>query len=325
MSVFTAVLMNNFRRLMEQKQRLLLFPILTAAAIAGALFLNTKADVAGNIAVISQSNAFPSTIYLNVTQLEHAPAMSELVAGKYDAVVVFDDQGGYEIQTLKSDDFKQMIHAIIANPSAFHADTIDSRGKGTNIIGFILMFVLMQGVSLMFMFAEDKEKKQLQRIAASPVSFMGYLGAHSFFTFIFLFVPTAVMLSIAHAIPGIDMGFGLMTYLLLIALQCALATSFALFLVALFKKSDTSNMTGSANVVLTSVLAGSFYSFDKGNKVLETIIQVLPQKAFLSLSNALEKGLDISSWFHYGLYIVALVVVFMVIAVVKTRNDYVKS
>jgi ABC-2 type transport system permease protein len=325
MRVFIAVLKNNFRRLMEQKQRLLLFPILTAASIAGAIFFNTKADIAGNIAVVAEIGTFPSIAYLNVTQLEQAPTLSELLAGRYDAVVVFDDQGGYEIQTIKSDEFKQILSSIISDPSANHAGAVGSRGKGTNIVGFILMFVMMQGVSLMFMFAEDKEKKQIRRVAASPVSFTWYLCAQSFFTFTFLFIPIAIMLSAAYVIPGIDMGFSLATYLLLAALQCALATSFGLFLVALFKKSDSSNMIGSASVVLTSVLAGSFYSFDKGNKVLETIIKVLPQKAFLSMSDSLERGLDMSAWFFNALYITAFVAVFILIAVVKTRKDYVKN
>ena len=113
--------------------------------------------------------------------LEREPPLSELVASKYDAVVVFDSQGGYEMRTIKSDEFKQTLGTILSDPAAYHADSMESRGKGTNIIGFILMFVLMQGVALMFLFAEDKEKRQIQRIAASPVSFMGYLCAHGFF------------------------------------------------------------------------------------------------------------------------------------------------
>ena len=323
MRVFAAVLKNNFSRLTEQKQRLLLFPILAATAIAGAIFLNTKADIAGNIAVVSESGASFSSAYLHITQLEQAPPLSELVAGRYDAVVIFDEQGGYEIRTIKSDEFKQTLEAIISDPSAFHSGGVASRGRGTNIVGFVLMFVLMQGVSLMFMFAEDKEKKQIRRVAASPVSFAGYLCAHGFFTFVFLFVPTAVMLSVAYVIPGVDMGFGLVIYLALTALQCALATSFGLFLVALFEKSDTSNMIGSASVILTSVLAGSFYSFEKGNRALEAIIKILPQKALLSLSDSLEQGMGLSSWFLSGLYIVVLIMVFILIAAVKTRKDYI--
>ena len=177
---------------MEQKQRLLLFPILTAAAIAGAIFFNAKADIAGNIVVVSDIDTLSSTAYLNVTMLERAPPMSELVAGRYDAVVVFDDQGGFDIQTIKSDDFKQILSAIISDPFADHTGAAGLRGKGTNIIGFIL-------------------------------------------------------------------------------------------------------------------------------------IKVLPQKAYLSMSDSLEKGLDISTWSYNGLYIAALIAVFILIAVVKTRKDYVRS
>jgi ABC-2 type transport system permease protein len=121
------------------------------------------------------------------------------------------------------------------------------------------------------------------------------------------------------------MGFGIVTCLCLTALQCALVTSFGLLLVALFEKSDSSNMVGSASAVLTSVLAGSFYSFDKGNKVLETFIKILPQKAFLSMSDSLEKGLGISSWYLNGLYIAVAIFAFTAIAVVKTQKDYVRN
>jgi len=309
---------------MEQKQRLLLFPILTTVAIAGAIFLNTQADKAGNIAIVSSGVLVPSFEFLNVTLLDESPPLSELVAGKYDAVIAFDEQGGYEIQTFKSDEYRQMLEAVIEDPTSIQISDIGVRGNGTNIIGFIMMFVLMQGASLMFMFAEDKEKKQIHRIAASPVSFVGYLFAYSFFCFAFLFIATAVMLGIAFIVPGVDMGFGFFTYLSLIALLCALSTSFGLFLVSLFKSADTSNMASSASVVLTSVLAGSFYSFDKGNGVLAAIIKILPQKAVLSLSESLEQGLSISSWFSDCAYVFVLIAIFMSIAVTKTRKDYMR-
>jgi ABC-2 type transport system permease protein len=325
MKVFIAVLINNTRRLLEQKQRLLLFPILTAVAIIAAMFFNTKSDVVGNVAVVSPSASLQSSDFLNVTRLDSAPPMSELVAGKYDAVVTYDSQGGYAIQTIKSEEFAQELDGVLKNPSDRRAGSAEPRGKGTNILGFILMFVMMQGFSLMFLFAEDKEKKQIQRVAASPVPFASYLCAHSFFTFMFLFLPIAAMLSAAYAISGNDVGFGLMPCILLAALQCAFAATFAQFFISLFKNSDTSNMIGSASVVLTSVLAGSFYSFDKGNKALEAIIKVLPQKAFLSLSDSIEKGTGMSSWLPYGLYIAMLIVAFSAVAVAKTQKEYVRG
>ena len=331
MRIFTAILKNNLRRLRERKSRFFMFVILTAAAIAAALFINTKAEIAGHIAVVSHVPAYSDrqigfpTEYLNVTVLKEEPPMSELVSGKYDAVVIVDEWLNYKIKTIKSDDFKHTLESIIADPTGYHATEIRNRGNGTNIVGFMLMFIFMQGVSMMFMFAEDKEKKQISRITASPISFTGYLCGHTFFAFAFLVAPIMLMLTAAQLIFRVDMGFDLRHYLGLISLISALATSFAIFLIALFRKSDTSNMLGSAIVTLTSLLAGGFYSFDKGNRILETAIKVLPQKAFLSMADLIERGKGISSWYHYGLYIVALTIIFFAAAIIKTRKDYVKN
>lgn len=321
MNVFTAILGNNLRRLGAHISRLLLFLVLTAAAIAAALFVNAKAEIAGHVAVVAPSEVATLSTNLNITLLEAAPPLSELVSGKYDAVIIFDASGRHEIRTIKSDDFKDLLETILSDPSSHHTAAIRSRGHGTNIIGFLIMFIFMQGVSMMFMFAEDKEKKQIKRIAASPVSFTGYLCAHSFFAFAFLLVPIMSMLLVARLL-GVEIGLGLMDYFLLLSLICALSTSFALFLVALFAKSDTSNMLGSAISVLTSLLAGGFYAFDKGNKALEGMIKVLPQKAFLSMSDMIEQGKAWSTWVPHGLYVFALTVFFFVAAIIKTRKDH---
>jgi len=76
---------------------------------------------------------------------------------------------------------------------------------------------------------------------------------------------------------------------------------------------------------LTSILAGCFYAFDKGNRILEIIITALPQKALLSMSNALEQGGDLSRWLPYGLYVIALVAALLIVAVLKTRRDFVRN
>jgi len=326
MRAFTAVLKNDLWRSMEHKSRFFLFTFLTAGAIIAAIFMNTGANMAGNIAVVSKNDLdFSSTHYLNSTQLETAPPMSDLVMGKYDAIVIFDESGGHTIQTIRNDEFKQTIDAIISDPSGYHSEIIDTRGIGTNIIGFMTMFILMQGNSIMFLFAEDKEKKQIRRIAASPVSFTGYLCGHSFFVFAFLLAPSMIMLSLVKIMLNIDIGFGLLDYLFLVSLICALATAFSLFLNALVKTSDSASMIGSASIVLTSILAGSFYPFEKGNKILETAVRILPQKAYITLSDLMENGKNISAWFPYGLYVIILIVLFFSIAVIKTRKNYVKS
>jgi len=131
------------------------------------------------------------------------------------------------------------------------------------------------------------------------------------------------MLFITKFILRLDIGLGLLNYLFLISMLCALSSSFTIFASALFKKSETANMAVSSIVVLTSILAGSFYSFDKDNKLLEYIITVLPQKSFLSISNLLEQGKGICHWFGYGLYIILLILALFIFAVIKTKRAYI--
>jgi len=326
MRVFIAVLQNNLRRLAQHNANVILFFILTVGAVAAALFFNAQADNVGHIAVISQSDITVSdSKHLKITRMDSEPAMSELVSGRYDAIVIYDEQGSYTIKTIKNDNYRNQLETILQDPSAFGESGIPSRGSGTNIIGFMMMFVLMQGVGMSFLFAEDRDNRQIRRIAASPVPFDGYLLAHGVFTFAILFVPTILILGIARYLFKADIGFGISGYLALIAVLCALATSFGLFVTAVTKKGDSANMAGSASVVLTTVLSGSFYSFERGNRILEYIIRILPQKAFLSLTDLLEQGAGISQWLYHGLYIILLTAFFFFYAVIRTRKEYVKS
>jgi len=110
---------------------------------------------------------------------------------------------------------------------------------------------------------------------------------------------------------------------MLFAVASALSAGISLFLNALASKGDTANMAGSAIVTLTSVLAGSFYSFDRGNPVLEAFVKLLPQKAWLESASLMEKGKPFSQSIHLLAYPLALSLLFFTVAFVKTGRDYV--
>lgn len=321
-----SVFKNNFNRLMEKKARIILTLVLTAAAITVAVFISSMPPSAGNIALVSDNNqATLSSPYLNVIRLDEAPLVSQMVSGKYDAVVIYHSDGMFDISTIRDDEFTQTLTGILQNPSGYNVGHFEGRGIGTNILGYLLMFILLEGILLMYMFSEDKEKNQIVRIAASPVPFTSYLLAQSLFTFGFIFVPSAAMLALVAVVSGIDMGFGIMQYALLLALICAFSTAFSLFINALVKGSDTANMVGSSTVLLTTILAGSFYSFERGNAVLEAVISVLPQKVYLSLVNGIEKGIASPELIPQALYLLLLTHVLFGFAIFKTRRDYVRS
>jgi ABC-2 type transport system permease protein len=182
---------------------------------------------------------------------------------------------------------------------------------------------MMQGTMTLYLFADDKELAILPRIASTPISVTRYLAAHGIFTFIAILLPNLAILYAIKFITGADIGFTAGEYALLFAVASALSTGFSLFLNALASKGDTANMAGSAVVTLTSVLAGSFYSFERGNPVLEEFIRILPQKAWLDAAALMEKGNSLSQSAIHLAYPLALSALFFAIAFVKTGRDYV--
>ncbi|WP_115028034.1 ABC transporter permease [Acetobacterium bakii] len=161
----------------------------------------------------------------------------------------------------------------------------------------------------------------IERIAISPISFWKYLFGHGVFILAIIFIPSFCVIAAAKAF-GIALGFSLLTYAGLIAVLAVLSTTFALFLNSFFCVADTANMLGSSLIVLSSILAGCFYSFAKEKTLFDKLIHIFPQKDFVNFANALEKGSLTSVVEWQFLYIIGLSVLFFTVAVLKTRKDY---
>lgn len=320
-----SVFKNNFNRLMSKKSVLIMMIILTLCAILAALFFSSRPATIANVAFVSSSEEKMDFKYLNITMLDKEPPTSSMVSGTYDAIVTVREDGNYQIQTIKSEEVKQSILAILEHKQLPNVGVLTTRGVGTTIIGFMLMFILMQSSVLMGMFSDDKEHKQIKRVIASPIKMRGYLFAHCLFNFCFLFFPNIIILYIVKFLLNVDIGFTFLQYSMLLSLICIFATSFSLLMNALVKKGDTANMAGSSIIVLTSVLAGSFYSFDKGNDILEKIIQFLPQKAYLNVVSEIEQHLTNSDTIFAALYVIILIIIFFSVAIIKTRRDYIQA
>lgn len=319
------ILRNNFYRTLSRKNYIIVSIIMTAVSIFCAVYFTAKFQVKGNIALVTQNEPIVSkSKYINIKVLKEAPPKSELVMNKYDAIVLDKGSGKYEVQTIKSDDFKKMIENAIKNSKAFKSENKDTRGIGTNIIGYVLMFLMMQGILFMFTFAEDREQGQIKRIATSPMPFLKYLMSQFLFTFAFIFIPAYTTLILMKECIGFSIGFSLFQYMILLAVSCALSTAVSMFINSLVKSSDTANMIGSAIVTLTTILAGSFYSFDKSSTILDKAIWILPQKDFMSFTQGLENGKSISSILPQIVYVVLVTVVFLILSIIKNKKDYIQ-
>lgn len=318
-----SIIKNDWARLMEEKGHLAVSLGLTIFAVILAVLLTNKLEPKLNLAVVGNTQAFPESSAVTVTYKEQAPAKSQLVQGQYDAVITIQDDGSYQIDTIKSDEFKNKLEAILmGDQNAQMESQASQRQIGTNICGYMLMFLLMQGILYMRAFAEDKEKHQIERVVCAPVPFRKYLAGHVIFSWMLIFIPTFLMIAVLDLV-GISIGFALWQYAILIALISLLSTCFAVCINAFFCVADTANMLGSTIIVLTSILAGSFYDCGTKGSLMNRFLYILPQKNLMNFFNAWEKHLLNPNKLLGIFYVIILSVVLLWIGVAKTRRDYI--
>src|SRR5262249_24246533 len=153
-------------------------------------------------------------------------SMSEFVMKKYDAAVIPKENGQIEVKTIKEHDFKEKVESTFQQKSmdSFHQDKV--RKVGTNILGCLCMFVLLESIMFMSFFTEDKENRTFTRILSSPIRIRKYLFAHFLFTFLIVYVPTFLILIVEKAMFQVDIGFSYLEYSYLLAILVTMATSF---------------------------------------------------------------------------------------------------
>lgn len=325
MRTFLAVLKNNWLRSVPRIVSLGVFTVFTLVTVIFSVYITGTQQVKAHIVFIPQnaSIAAPqSSQAMDVTVMSQKPPRSSLVEQKYDAYVTVDGDGNYRIETLRSDDFKSMLLLLLENPGTDISEIQSERGVGVNIIGFMMMFLLMIAFFNLFAFAEDKEQGQLRRIAAAPASFGWYLAAHCVYCLSML-LPEYLLLVILK-LCGWNIGFSLLQYAGLMIVLAFLGISFALFLNTLIKKPDNANMLGNSVTVLTSILAGSFYSFSRNNAVLDGIIKVIPQKELMDFAQYMQNG---SAAEHLGsiAYVVLFSLAMFIFSCTVLHRMYVKK
>jgi ABC-2 type transport system permease protein len=309
--------------MLERLVPVLIMTAITLASIVLAVYVTGTQQVKGHIVIVSQTGTTSvSSKYLSVVTMKKEPPYSALVRQQYDAYVIDKGNGNIDIKTLKNAQFKGLLLQLIKNPKVPIPTQKTDRGVGVNIIGFLMMFLLMGGFMHLFTFAEDKEQGQLVRIATSPVSFAVYIAAHCIYC-LSMFLPTYLLIVVMKLI-GLNIGFSLLQYALLFVILSVLGISFALLLNTFIKKPDNANMLGNSIVMLTSVLAGSFFSFNKGNSMLDNMIKILPQKEFIDFAQHMQNG-DALTHLAPLFYVIVFSAVLFLVAYVKLTSQYVKK
>ena len=324
MSTFWAVLRNDFKRTWPRIVTVAVYTAMTLLTMLFSVYVTGTQQLKARVAFYpgTATVAAPqSSTALQVTVVAELPPRSSLVMRQFDAVVTATPDGQYRIDTLYTGEYRDMLATLLRDPHAALPQTGDERGVGVNLIGFMMMFLLMGSFANLFPFADDREKGQLRRITVSPASFGWYLAAHAVYC-LAMFLPEYLLLVVLRLL-GRDIGFTLLQYAGLMGALALLGLSFALLLNTVIAKPDNATMLGNSITVLTSILAGGFYSFGRNNALLDTLIRVLPQKDLLDFSLNLQNGV---AWQHPGglCYALAVSLGMLVAAYLLLRKQYVQ-
>ena len=292
------IVKNNLHRALALSNYVILTMSITLALILGASFFTSQAQSLGSIAVIGDIDELDR--YKNqfeIHRLEEPPAMSEMVRNKYDAVLTKEQNGQYEVFTLRSEEFKVNLEQSFSGTLASTDIKLEARGTATNILGFLLMYILIQGIMFMKFFSEDKENGTFKRIVTGPVGIKGYLVSQFITTFLLIYIPTFTVLIFSKEILKIDLGLSYFCYSWLLTLIVFIAAAAAICITAFVEKEDNAMTLAGAIIVLTSLLSGAFYTIDHNNWIIKTFNSILPQTFVLRIVQGVEQELLASSYF----------------------------
>lgn len=315
------ILKNDFERLREDKLHLCISIGLTLAAMIIAILISNVFETKMKLAVVGNITPEFYNDMIQITKVNEAPEKSELILNHYDAVVTIEKNGDYRVTSIKGQDFERKLTAILHGKKLTSKDLTQERKVGTNIIGFMLMFILMQGMFYLRTFSDDKERHMVERISVSPIGFANYMTGHFVFSWNFIFFPSIIVVSICKII-NINIGFSLWQYAVLLAVMALAATAFAVLMTSLFAITDNANMIGNSIIILSSLLSGSFFAAGNKGSIMEKISYIFPQKGFMEFVQTWENGGINFKDSICLIYVIILAIVLTIIGICKTRMDY---
>lgn len=321
------ILKNNFERIKSKKSVLFIACIVMPLLICVAISFSNRTASKEKIAV--SINIHFSEIQCNqyeIIEVKQAPTLSKLVSGEYVAYIEMCDNGKIEVTSLKS---KLDINAIktlfetgkLPKDYKSEDDLKNERGIGTNILGFMTMLILIQGVALSVLYPEERIKKTLCRVMCSPISSMSYLSAQFIFTLLCLFIPSYIAICIIHLIFDIDIGLSLGIMALLLFLMTIFATSFALFISTILDRNTNLIATGIS--IVTCILGGCFLSITTNNPIITFILKFIPQTEFMDIVHSIEFGMKFNNFevFYILLWIFLLLMFSIIVFQKRIKNS----
>lgn len=308
---------NYISRLSKRKNILIVYIVMSVLAIIAGLYLSDQKSGFRIGVVSSQGVSLKGNDVLQVEALNHMPPKSALVLQKYDAVVEMKNDGSYQLYSIRNAEDNMMLqNALDGNVMKQGSH---ERGKGTMILGYVMMFVMMQSIAYLMLFGEDKEHHMLERLQVTPLKPWGYVLSVVLLASLMTMLPAFLCLC-AASLFHISIGFTLLQFFLLLLILSLLSVSVAFFINTMIYSADSANMITSAIFVLTSALSGCFLPLS--GTWAETLSKLFPQHQLLDIAAALEKGGNLQQSVIPLFYVAGIIAICFVLGILRCRRIF---
>ncbi len=283
---------------------------LTLSFVVVAFVISNTAETNISVAYLSdEASVSLDAPFMRVKKVDETPSQASLMMGEYDVFVLVED-GEYMVQSMTSDTYVSLVEAYLAGDEV--SEFMSSpRPSALRIVGFLMIILFLQCIFYLDLFIEDKLSGNLSRMMMSNQTLSRYLFSVMLYGFIIIIGIAMLVIVMASTVFNQAIGLNLGQYMLVFALSVASGMALALLLLSLIKVRDNAAALFSLIVILTSILSGAFTPVDTNQAVLNAIIEWLPQRQLMALSEALYLGETI--WTHI-VYVLVFVGVFLMIA-----------
>ena len=285
-----------------------IFPILLAVGL-GIAFRNRPADVLQVGATTAQlTQALAADKGLTAVTVDEAAGTHQLATGQIlllaiqrpDGVAYKYDDTNPDARTarLLAD---RAVQTAAGQHDAVKADNELVHETGARYIDFVVPGLL--GMNLMgsamwglgFSIVDDRRKKLLKRMVASPMPKWQYLAAFLLSRMVMLLIEVAVFLTFTRVVFGVPFR-GSLVELGILCLMTSLAFS-ALGLLVASRAKTTEAVSGLMNLVMLPmwILSGIFFSASRFPAVIQPIVRALPLTAAIdAIRGNMLQGLSLS-------------------------------
>ena len=274
-------------RTINNKIFLLLVLFVPAIVVIGSIIYTNNIELSIRVGVIGEK--MPNIKSLSCIALQEEPKLSELVEGKYDAIIEFKDNK-YEIRSVKGENFDKSLDDVLNEGKTVQESFSSkiSRGVIGNLVGFLSMLLIMLG-SILYKFYYQDKGGIARRIVVSKVGYIKYILSYPISVFLVLFIPAWIITLVSSSTLklGESIKFPELTFMMFVL--CFLGASYN-FLVASFSRHEQNGgLFATMTVMMTSLLSGSFIEITKGG-IAEKISYIFPQRYIVDFAINLEKG-----------------------------------